>query len=120
VEFTGPERTLVDGFRQPRWVGGLEELLNSAAGFGVLDLDLLQRLLTAYGQQILWAAAGWFLEHHQASFSVPGKYLGRLERKRPSQPRYLERGTRGGRLIPRWNLILPRHLLRWEGQDGQP
>ena len=119
VAFTGPERTLVDGFRQPRWVGGLEELLNSAAGFGVLDLDLLQRLLTAYGQQILWAAVGWFLERHQAAFSVPDKYLARIETKRPPRPRYMERGERGGHLVPRWNLIVPRHLLRWEGQDDQ-
>jgi hypothetical protein len=120
VAFTGPERTLVDGFRQPRWVGGLEELLNSAAGFGMLDLDLLQGVLAAYDQQFLWIATGWFLEAHQQVFSVPDSYLAPLERKRPPQPRYLDRRQRGGRLLPRWNLIVPRHLLRWEGQDDQP
>ena len=120
VAFTGPERTLVDGFRQPRWVGGLEELINSAAGFAVLDLDLLRRLLSAYNQQLIWAAVGWFLERHRAAFSVPEKYLVRLEAKCPPRPRYLERGERGGRLVSRWNLIVPHHLLRWEGQDDQP
>ncbi|MBI4311983.1 MAG: hypothetical protein HY681_09395 [Chloroflexi bacterium] len=118
--FTGPERALVEGFRQPRWVGGLEELLNCAAGIGVLDLDLLLRVLTVYEQQILWAAAGWFLETHQTAFSVPNPYLARLEGKRPPGPRYLDRGQRGGRLVSRWNLIVPRYLLDWEGQHDQP
>lgn len=35
LRVTGPERTLVDAFRTPRWSGGMEELVESAAGFGV-------------------------------------------------------------------------------------
>jgi len=40
---TGPERTLVEGFRRPALVGGLEELINSAGGFSTIDLDLLKK-----------------------------------------------------------------------------
>ena len=36
LETTGPERTLLEGFRRPGLVGGLEELVNSAAGFPIL------------------------------------------------------------------------------------
>ena len=33
------------------------------------------------------------------------------ERRRPRSPQYLERGTRGGVLASRWNLILPEVLV---------
>ena len=120
VTHTGPERTLVEGFRQPRWIGGLEELIESASGFAVLELDLLERVLEAYGQRNLWSAVGWFLERYQERFFVPGAFLNRLEHNRPSKPRYLVRSERGGTLIHRWNLIVPSYLLEWEGQRAQP
>ncbi len=120
VLYTGPERTLLEGFRQPRWVGGFEELLESASGFGVLDLDLLHALLTAYDQSNIWAATGWFLERYQQEFYVPDAYLAQLEKHRPDQPTYLARNERGGTLQSRWNLIVPAYLLAWEGQHAQP
>ena len=39
---TGPERTLVEGFRRPSLAGGLEELVRSASGFPTFDLDLIE------------------------------------------------------------------------------
>ncbi len=114
LRVTGPERTLVDGFRQPHLAGGLTELVESAAGLGVLDLDLLSTVLEAYRQKALWAAVGWFLETYRQTFFVPDDYLVLLERHRPRSPHYLprhERG-RGGVLVPRWNLILPDSLVR--------
>ena len=119
LQCTGPERTLVDGFRSPRWVGGVAELVASASGFGVLDLDLLLEVLQGYDQQRLWAAAGWFLQRHQEHFFVPEDYLSALEKRSPGQPRYLVRSEQGGKLGKRWNLIIPEGLLRWEGQDAE-
>lgn len=110
LRVTGPERTLLDGFRHPDRVGGLEELVESAAWFGVLDLALLERLLQAYGEKRLWAAAGWFLERHRQRFFVPAEYLTAFERHLPASPRYLARGARGGNLSRRWNLIVPAAL----------
>ena len=107
---TGPERTLVDGLRRPDLAGGLPELLESAAGFATLDLDLLETVLTAYATANLWAATGWFLEQHRQTFHVDDGYLDRLEAKRPRVPQYLVRSRRGGTLVPRWNLILPPEL----------
>src|SRR3972149_1245776 len=40
-----PEPTLVDGFRQLRLAGGLEELVTSAAGFASLDLEQVDAVL---------------------------------------------------------------------------
>ena len=116
IHFTGPERSLVDGFRQPRLVGGVEELVESAAGFGVLDLDLLTAVLRAYDQKALWACAGWFLERHRERFFVSEEFLAHLEKRRPKSPVYVPRERRGGVLARRWNLVLPEGVVQgWEG-----
>lgn len=116
VVHSGPERTLVDGFGRPELVGGLEELVESAAGFGVLDLALTERILEAFDQRSLWACVGWFLERYQERFFVPEKYLRGLELKRPRSAQYVPRGYRGGDFHRRWNLVLPESLSGgWEG-----
>jgi predicted transcriptional regulator of viral defense system len=116
---TGPERTLVEGFRRPALAGGLDELVRSASAFPTLDLDLLVEVLRRYKLANLWAASGWFLERFRKSFHVPDGVLERIERHRPRSPQYLERGRRGGRLAPRWNLILPAILDR-PGEADEP
>ena len=116
LEVTGPERTLVEGFSRPSLAGGLEELVNSAAGFTTLDLELLEEVLRRYDMAKLWAATGWFLERFQKSFHVPDALLARMEQRRPRSRAYVERGQRGGLLVGRWNLILPKVLL----SSGEP
>lgn len=121
LRVTGPERTLVDGFRQLRLVGGLEELVTSAAGFASLDFEQLDAVLRTYDLRILYAAVGWFLETYRAHFFVPDDFLARLEQRRPLAPHYLPRRGRseadGGRLVSRWNLILPESVLRGAEPD---
>ncbi len=112
LEVTGPERTLVEGFLRPGLAGGLEELVVSASGFTTIDLDLLKEVLRRHGLAKLWAATGWFLERFQRIFHVPDSFLTTLARHRPRSPQYLEPGERGGTLMTRWNLIVPRPLLR--------
>lgn len=116
LEVTGPERTLVEGFSRPSLTGGLEELVHSAAGFTTLDLELLEEVLRRYDMAKLWAATGWFLEKFQKSFHVPDALLARMEQHRPRSRAYVERGQRGGLLVRRWNLILPKVLL----SSGEP
>ena len=117
LEVTGPERTLVEGFYRSSMVGGLEELVRSAAGFTTFDLDLLEEVLRRYALAKLWAATGWFLERFQKSFHVPGAFLTRMEERCPRSRVYAERDQRGGTLIRRWNLILPQTLLSLEEPD---
>lgn len=119
LRVTGPERTLVEGFRQLRWVGGLAELSESAGGFASLDLKVLREVLTAYDKRSLWAAAGWFLERHAKAFYVTPEVLAEFERHRPKAKHYLPRGMRGGVLATRWNLILPPSLAA-ESAAGEP
>jgi predicted transcriptional regulator of viral defense system len=104
---TGPERTLVEGFRRPALVGGLEELVNSAGGFSVLDLELLQEVLKRYQTARLWGAVGWFLERFRRDFHIPENFLSTCEQQKPGVPQYVERESRGGTLSKRWNLIVP-------------
>ena len=108
---TGPERTLVEGFRRPSEVGGVQELINSAGGFAVLHIDLLQEVLHCYDIANLWAATGWFLESFRQSFHVTEGILDRMARRCPRAPQYLERNRRDGMLLPHWNLLLPKELV---------
>jgi hypothetical protein len=88
------------------------ELVESASGLAVLDLELLRRVLAAYGEKGLFAALGWFLERQQRALFVPEEFLRVLEKHRPKSPHYLLHGERGGRLAKRWNLILPDILVQ--------
>jgi hypothetical protein len=115
---TGPERTLVEGFHRPDLTGGLPELVASAGGFSVLDLEVLEQILRLYSVKKLWAATGWFLERFQQAFHVPDQYLQRMHRSRPDAPQYLLRADRGGTLVRQWNLILPQELTRMQDPDG--
>jgi predicted transcriptional regulator of viral defense system len=117
LQTTGPERTLVEGFRRPERMGGLPELVDSAGGFAVLDLDLLQEILQCYGTANLWAATGWFLERFRESFHVTGAILDRLARHCPRAPQYLERNRRGGVLAARWNMVVPKTLINLREPD---
>jgi hypothetical protein len=114
---TGPERTLVEGFRDPDLVGGLPELVESAAGFSVLELPLLFEILEAYRQKVLWAAVGWFLERHQRAFYVREADLAGIQAHVPKAPQYLLAGQRGGVMLRRWNLIVPEYLVKGREPD---
>lgn len=111
LRVTGPERTLLEGFRRPDLVGGHAELVESAAGFPVLELSLLFELLDAFRQKLLWAAVGWFLETYRTTFFVSEDDLVHMEKHVPTAPLYLARDQRGGVLVRRWNLIVPDVLL---------
>jgi len=111
LRVTGPERTLIDGFRQPDRAGGLAELVESAAGFPVLELPLLFKLLHAYRQKVLWAAVGWFLDTWRETFFIDEEELARIEPHVPKAPQYLAKDQRGGVLMRRWNLIVPEQLV---------
>jgi hypothetical protein len=114
---TGPERTLVEGFRRPAEVGGLQELVNSGGGFAVLDLGLLQEILHCYNIANLWAATGWFLERFRRSFHVTEGVLDQMAKHCPRAPQYLERSRRECVLAPRWNLLLPKELVNLREPD---
>jgi len=117
LRVTGPERTLIDGFRRPDLLGGLAEFIESAAGFSVLELPLLFELLDVFGQKGLWAAVGWFLETYRTTFYVSDDDLTVIDKQVPRTPLYLARDRRGGVLVRRWNLIVPEELVAGREPD---
>lgn len=110
LEVTGPERTLVDGFSSLRWGGGLEEHVESSAGFRDLDLDLLQAYLGLLGRASLYGAVGWFLDSHPETGNPTERVLSTLANQAPRQARYLGPRRRGATLLPRWNVLVPSYL----------
>lgn len=117
LRVTGPERTLIDGFRRLDLVGGAAEFVESVAGFSVLELPLLFDLLDAFGQKGLWAAVGWFLETYRTTFYVSDADLAAIDKHVPKAPLYLSRDQRGGALVRRWNLIVPDALATGKEPD---
>jgi len=117
LSVTGPERTLIDGFRRPDLVGGFAEFVESVAGFSVLELPLLFELLDAFGQKGLWAMVGWFLDTYRATFYVSDDDLALIDKHVPKAPLYLARDQRGGVLVGRWNLIVPDALMQGKEPD---
>ena len=118
IRATGPERTLVDGFADLRWVGGLEEHIESAAAMRDLDLDRLERYLDLLDQRLLYAAAGWFLEKFPEVAGKEETFFQKLEMHLPRQPLYLDRRRQAGRFEARWNLMVPAHLSLKSGFEG--
>jgi len=110
IRVTGPERTLVDCFSAPRYAGGLEEVMESARAIAVLELEVLGAYLDLLDERRLFAILGFFLEQQAQRLFVPSTFLERLERNRPASKVYLDKHQRGGRLVRRWNLVVPE---RW-------
>jgi predicted transcriptional regulator of viral defense system len=107
---TTPERTLVDCVRFPANAGGMAELLRGLSGFRALDSDQVLRWVDHYEEATVAARLGFVLEstEHDRDEAL----LRELERRRPHTRVYLEPGTRGGKLVPRWNVIVPAHMRR--------
>lgn len=105
---TGYERTLVDVLDAPEHGGGWEEIWRSLEGIEFVDLDFVVDYALRLGSALTVARVGFFLEQHKDELLVEDRHLEALHARVPAQPRYLERRHRkGGKLFPRWNLIVP-------------
>lgn len=107
VRLTGPERTMVDCLLLPRHAGGVDEVMETARSVSALDLDRLEQYLALLDQRRAFAILGFVLEQAAERLFVPGPLLDRLAARRPQARIYLDKRQRGGRLQPRWNLIVP-------------
>jgi hypothetical protein len=117
LSVTDPELTLIEGFRYPSRVGGIEEHIRSAEGFRHLDLESLRNLLNRFNMRKLYAALGWFLSRDPHRWQVTDVYLDHLRSRRPTSPQYLEREAMGSVLDPAWNLMIPREVARREATE---
>ena len=112
IRVTNLERTLVDVLARPALAGGWEEVWRSLESVEFFDLDQVVAYVRLLGNATTAAKVGFFLEQHRDALMVAEEHLQALWKLRPHQPRYLERSKRKeGRLVPKWNLIVPLELL---------
>jgi hypothetical protein len=88
----------------------LEEVLNSLAGFGVVDAAAMATYLTALNVGKAWAVAGYYLETQKSRLFIDENTLSLFEAHAPKARQYWVRGERGGVLHKRWNLIVPEQV----------
>lgn len=110
VWVTTAEKTLVECTRIPSNAGGFAELLRAAAALPRLDPQALLMWVDNYAEANLAARLGFLLEATDRRDEETA-ILPELEQRKPSTRIYLARNQRGGKLVSRWNLIVPYHLL---------
>lgn len=123
VRVTTPERTIVDCLHRPELAGGWEEIWRAAETVQYLNIGALVDYALLLGNATTAAKAGLLLEMHRTALGVTVRDLERLEAARPHAAHYLDRHTRrGGRLLQRWNLIVPEALLArtWDEFSDTP
>ncbi len=112
LRVTGYERTMVDVLDVPEHGGGWEEIWRSLEAIEFVDLDFVVAYALRLKSALTVARVGFYLEQHKDELLVEARHLEALRARAPAQPRYFERRHRkGGKLLPRWNLIVPEQVL---------
>ncbi len=116
VRVTSLERCLVDVLHAPAHGGGWEEVWRCFEMVEFLDLQAVIRHALRLRSALTVARVGFFLEQHREEWMVEDRHLKTLARHAPRQPRYLDTRRQPGRLVARWNLVVPQTVLdrRWE------
>lgn len=109
---TDRERTFLDCIKRPEHCGGLEELLKSLATFHKIDTCVLDRYLRKFGEHSLAQKTGFVLWLLKEELNVPDDYLNDLRKRVKEKIYYLatKPNTGTGRLMPEWNLIVPKNM----------
>ena len=111
VRVTSLERTLVDCLDRVDLAGGWEEVWRSLASSSYYEMDRVVTYVGKLGNATTAAKVGFFLEQNQEALRVPESILQELERLRPRQKHYIDSIRTPGKLVSRWNLIVPPEVL---------
>ena len=103
------ERAVVDCLDRPYLSGGWEEIGRALELVeDRLRIDCLVAYACKLNNAFTNAKVGYFLDLYQESLAFHPQETEDLLRRAPRQPRYLDhRGRTKGRLIAKWNLIVP-------------
>ncbi len=114
------ERTIVDVLSAPDKGGGWEEIWRSLELIEFFDIDAVLRHTRANGSALTAARVGFYVEQHRESLMLEDKHLEPFEKLAPAHPGYLDSSRQTGKLLKRWNLIVPDYVLnrRWEETAG--
>jgi hypothetical protein len=110
----------VEVFHAPSQGGGWEEIWRSLEMIEFFDVDAVLRHTRLLGSALTAARVGFYLEQHRDPLLLEDKHLKPFERLAPAQPRYFDSRRQSGKLLHRWNLIVPDFLLKrqWEETVG--
>lgn len=111
------ERTLVDVLDAPERSGGWEEVWRSLETIELFDLDAVIDYTRALDTALTAARVGFFLERHREPLMVEERHLEAFEALAPRQARYLDTNREPGKLVGRWNLIVPDRFLDGPQQE---
>jgi predicted transcriptional regulator of viral defense system len=113
---TSLERTLVDCFDRLDLAGGIEEAWRSLEAIPYLNIKVLLDYIALLGNAVTTAKVGIFLDMNKERLHLSEKDLKALRSRRPKTPTYMFRSERTGKLVPDWNLIVPKDILdrSWE------
>lgn len=117
IRVTNLERTLVDVLDRPDLSGSWEEIWRSLESIEFFDLESVIEYTRLLGNATTASKVGFFLEQHKDTLLVDEKHLGPLCDLRPRGRHYLQGGkNKAGKLVSRWNLVVPREILdrSWE------
>ena len=116
VRVTSLERCLVDLLHAPDHGGEWEEIWRSLEMVEFFDLKAVVEYTLRLRSALTTARVGFFLEQHREEWMVEDRHLAQLLKNVPAQPRYLSPRREPGKLITRWNLIVPEYVLerQWE------
>ncbi len=120
ITLTNPERTFIDCINRPDYAGGIEEVYRSIEKYPYLDFDRIFKYLALFKSKVLYSRVGFFLEQHQKQFFVDDYILKQIMENIPSSVVYFNNKRKNGKLVKRWNLIVPKTVIekRWkEFQD---
>jgi predicted transcriptional regulator of viral defense system len=118
VRVTSLERTLVDVLHRPKLSGGWEEIWRSLESVEFFDLDQVIEYALLLENATTVAKVGFFLEQHKKILMVDDAHLKTLQEHRPKKPHYMMMDEkRPGRLVSRWNLIVPSRIIERSWQE---
>lgn len=107
-----PERSLVDILEAPGRYGGWEEVWQCLQMLQEVDVDEVIGFAGMRQSALVAARVGFYLEKHRDRLLVGEVHLAALQELAPAQTRYLDRRREPGKLVRRWNLIVPHWMLR--------
>jgi len=117
VSVTSQERTLVDTLDRITLSGGPEEVWRSLATITYLKIEEVIAYVSLLDNSTTAAKVGLFLQQQQKHLLFADEKLAPLEQLKPRAPRYMFRSKQKGKLISRWNLIVPEEIMQPEWEE---
>lgn len=116
VRLTDRERTFIDCINKPDYAGGIEEVYRSIEKYPYLDFDKMLDYMEILGSRVSYARVGYFIEQHREKLFAEETILQKIEANIPSSVVYFDPKRKKGKLIKKWNLVVPEDVIerKWE------